>query len=454
MSKKVVIIGAGVGGTAVAARLAKRGFEVIVYEKNKFGGGRCSLINSNGHRFDQGPSLYLMPKIFEETFRELGEDLSNHLILFKCDPYYKVYFHDGECRIHYDISVRLGLKTNYPKLIDLLKVKNLHEIFKMHLHDSVYNRVCKYFTSDYLKKAFSFQTMYIGMSPFNAPGAYTLLQATELIEGMWYPKGGFYQVVKALENIAVNKFGAKFVYNCGVKKIKVNADGVATGVTLENGDFIEADVIVCNADVVYAYNKLLPTTNYGLKLGKNYRLASSSISIYWNMKRKIEQLNVHNIFLAEEYRKSFDEIFDGRTLPNEPSFYVNVPSRIDHTAAPPGKDSIIVFVPVGHIVDKVKQNFENLVHIARKKVIETIEKRLKIDNFEQYIENEIVNHPLIWREKFNLWNGSILGLSFSIPQVLYFRPPTRSHLFKQLYFVGASAHPGTGVPVVLSGSKL
>ncbi|RWS01598.1 phytoene desaturase-like protein [Dinothrombium tinctorium] len=489
MNQKAVVIGAGVGGTAVAARLAKQGFEVTVYEKNDFGGGRCSLINKNGHRFDQGPSLYLMPKIFEETFRDLGEDINDHLELLKCESNYKVHFHDGnsiqltcdlpkmcaeierfegekettienflsflrECHIHYDHSVRLALKTNFPTLSDLLRPKYLPEVFKMHLYDTVYNRASKYFTSDYMKKAFTFQTMYIGMSPYDAPGAYNLLQATEFLEGIWYPKGGFYQVVKALENIATKKFGAKFVYNCGVKRIEVDADGVATGVTLETGEMIKADVVVCNADLVYAYNKLLPPTNYGDKLGQNCQLTSSSISFYWSMKQKMDQFGVHNIFLAEEYRESFDQIFNDHTLPEDPSFYVNVPNRIDPTAAPPGKDSIIVLVPVGHITDKEKQNFESLVQIARRKVIEIIERCLKIDNFEQYIEDETVNHPLIWSEKFNLWKGSILGLSHNIPQVLYFRPSTRSHLFKRLYFVGASAHPGTGVPVVLCGSKL
>lgn len=292
------------------------------------------------------------------------------------------------------------------------------------------------------------------MSPYDGPAPYSLLQYTEIAEGIWYPKGGFHKVIESLENIATKKFDVKFNYNSGIEKIIVDSTNTAKGVKLEDGTEVMADIVVCNADLVYSYNKLLPETSYGKRLGTKAPLTSSSISFYWCMSRKMTEFSVHNIFLSESYKASFDQIFKDHLLPEEPSFYIHVPSQLDSTAAPEGKETMVVLVPVGHIVESNKDRFDELIKKARSQVIQLIEERLKIKNFADLIEGEMVNDPRTWREKFNLWQGSILGLAHSIPQVLFFRPSTRSHLFKNLYFVGASAHPGTGVPIVLCGAKL
>lgn len=197
MAVKVIIIGAGVGGTATAARLSKKGFQVEVYEKNAYNGGRCSLIHHNGHRFDQGPSLYLMPKIFEQLFKDLGEDIENHIDLLKCPSNYIIHFHDGqtfqlttdlsklsrslekyegdsestlinfldflkESHVHYRSSVKVALQTDFQNWYDFFHPKFLPYLIKLHIFDTVYNRVCKYFKSDYMRQAFTFQSMYIG----------------------------------------------------------------------------------------------------------------------------------------------------------------------------------------------------------------------------------------------------------------------------------------------------
>lgn len=292
------------------------------------------------------------------------------------------------------------------------------------------------------------------MSPYDSPAPYNLLQYTEIAEGIWYPRGGFHKVIETIEGIATKKFDAKFVYNSGVEKIIVDTDNVAKGVRLENGNEVFADVVICNADLVYAYNELLPSTPYGEKLGQKAALTSSTISFYWCMSKKIPQLDSHNVFLSENYKSSFDDIFDKNLLPEEPSFYIHVPSRIDSDAAPEGKDSVVVLVPVGHLTPENENKMDEMIKIARSKVLKTLEKRLNTENFGQFIEAEIVNDPRTWQKKFNLWKGSALGLSHNILQVLYFRPSTRSHLFKNLYMVGASAHPGTGVPIIMYGAKL
>lgn len=301
------------------------------------------------------------------------------------------------------------------------------------------------------------------MSPYDAPAVYSLLQYTEFAEGIWYPRGGFNTVVQRLESIAQDKYKANFIYNAPVARINTRDDKKqVTGVTLEDGTVIEADAVVCNADLVYAYHYLLPPCPWTTTLAEK-KLTSSSISFYWSMSEIIPQLDVHNIFLAESYQESFDEIFQDHGLPSEASFYVNVPSRIDPSAAPSNKDAMIVLVPIGHMKSmsgKASQqetdDYPALVARARKMVLTVLERRLNITHLAHLIDHEIVNHPGIWQEKFNLWRGSILGLSHDILQVLWFRPSTKDSTgrYDNLFFVGASTHPGTGVPIVLAGSKL
>ncbi|KAI9010824.1 Phytoene dehydrogenase [Phycomyces nitens] len=490
--KHVIVIGAGAGGTATAARLARAGIKVTVVEKNDFGGGRCSIINHHGHRFDQGPSLYLMPKLFEEAFEALDEKIEDHVELLRCHNNYKVHFDDGdkiqlssdlsrmkpemeriegpdgflrflnfmkESHTHYEDGVEMAIKQNFETFWALVRLKYVPAIFRLHIFDYCYARASKYFLTKKMRMAFTFQSMYMGMSPYDSPAVYNLLQYTEFAEGIWYPKGGFNTVIQKLEDIATNKYGAKFIYEAPVAKINTDDKSKkVTGVTLQSGEIIEADAVVCNADLVYAYHNLLPPCSWTTNTLAEKKLTSSSISFYWSLKRVVPELDVHNIFLAEAFKESFDEIFNDHNMPSELSFYVNLPSRIDPTAAPAGKDSMIVLVPIGHMKSKTNEpeDYTMVVKRARKMVLEVLERRLGLKNFLDLVEHEEVNDPSIWQKKFNLWRGSILGLSHDILQVLWFRPSTQDSTgrYNNLFFVGASTHPGTGVPIVLAGSKL
>ncbi|KAL9584448.1 MAG: hypothetical protein Q9212_002114 [Teloschistes hypoglaucus] len=493
------IAGAGVGGVATAARLAKAGFDVTVFERNDFTGGRCSLIHHEGYRFDQGPSLLLLPGLFRETFADLGSSLEAAGVrLMKCEPNYNIWFDDGEsfelstdvarmklevekwegkdgferylaflqeAHRHYEISVAQVLKKNFTWLLSMARPSFLRHLFPLHPFESIYSRASKYFWTERLRRVFTFGSMYMGMSPFDAPGTYSLLQYTELAEGIWYPKGGFHSVVDALVDIG-ERLGVHYRLSTSVASVKLDDSGrCATGVVLENGEIVLADVVVINADLVYAYNNLLPESSYGRSLEKRSS-SCSSISFYWAMDRRIPELTTHNIFLAEHYRESFDDIFKKQLIPTEPSFYVNVPSRIDSTAAPQGKDSIVVLVPVGHLLDDrqgigrkglavdSKQDWEAMVAKARHTVFSTIEARTGARDLQGALVKEIVNTPQSWKDVFNLDKGAILGLSHSFFNVLSFRPKTKHPSIDRLHFVGASAHPGTGVPIVLAGAKI
>ncbi|EXJ92522.1 hypothetical protein A1O3_01074 [Capronia epimyces CBS 606.96] len=494
-SKNVVIVGAGAGGIASAARLAKAGFRVTVLEKNDFTGGRCSLIYDGGYRFDQGPSLLLLPDLFRETFTDLDTSLeSEGVTLFKCEPNYNVWFRDGECvelstdtskmkktierwegkegferylawmreaHVHYEASITHVLRKNFSNILAMVRPSFLPYLLALHPFESIWNRASRYFMTERLRRAFTFGSMYMGMSPFEAPGTYSLLQYTELAEGIWYPEGGFHRVLDALVKVG-KRLGAEFRLASPVSQVNIDKyTKRATGVTLSTGEIIAADIVLVNADLVYAYNELLPPSPSASSLSK--RPAScSSISFYWSMDKVIPELYTHNVFLAEDYQDSFDDIFKRQQIPKEPSFYVNVPSRVDPSAAPAGRDGVVVLVPCGHLLEgeadrgldpKNTQDWEAMISRARTAVFETVRLRTGAD-LESHVVHEMVNTPASWKESFNLDKGAILGLSHSFFNVLSFRPGTKHDAINNLYFVGASTHPGTGVPIVLAGSKI
>ncbi|CZR63948.1 probable phytoene dehydrogenase AL-1 (carotenoid biosynthesis protein al-1) [Phialocephala subalpina] len=507
--KTAIVVGAGIGGISTAARLAKAGFSVTLLEKNSFTGGRCSLLHDpSGYRFDQGPSLLLLPKLFHETFHDLDTSLEAEGVqLLKCEPNYNLWFGDGErfelstdmavmkreiekwegkagferylqwlseAHRHYEISVREVLHRNFTSIFNVLRPNFLKELFSLHPFESIYSRASRYFWSERLRRVFTFGSMYMGMSPFDAPGTYSLLQYTELAEGIWYPVGGFHAVVQALVGIC-ERLGVDLRLNTPVKEVLTTDDGkTVTGVRLENGEKLESDLVIINADLVYAYSNLFPsktTPSYARSLQKRAG-SCSSISFYWSLSKQVPQLSTHNIFLADHYRESFDSIFDLQSIPEEPSFYVNVPSRIDSTAAPEGKDAIVVLVPVGHLLNSStsraeheagansgqglleEQDWDRIVDETRRKVLETVERRTGCESLSPLIIDEQLNTPTTWEDTFNLDKGSILGLSHSFSNVLAFRPSTRHKSVKGCYFVGASTHPGTGVPIVLAGAKV
>lgn len=268
------------------------------------------------------------------------------------------------------------------------------------------------------------------------------------------------QVVEAIVDMG-KRLGVTFRLSTPVSSISLSSDSRrATGVVLASGEQLAADVVICNADLVYAYNKLLPPTSQARSLSKREG-SCSSISFYWALSGMAPALKAHNIFLADEYRESFDSIFKQQGMPRAPSFYVNVPSRVDASAAPPFRDAVVVLCPVGHLLDDggsdgkglAPQDWTALVARAREAVLKTVEARTGVA-LAPLIAHEQVNTPETWRTAFNLDKGAILGLSHSFFNVLSFRPRTKHAGIEGLYFVGASTHPGTGVPIVLAGSRI
>ena len=483
MKQTALVIGAGIGGIATAARLAKNGYDVTVIEKESTPGGRCNQILRDGHRFDIGPTLFLMPEIWEETFAALGEKMSDHLELKRIDPTYKLYFDDGlqlvltsnigdmqtqlervektaftgflnylaEGSKHYKMSVEKFVGRNFYNIFEYFSLGNLPLLFQLKALKKHYANASRFFKDDRLKAAFTFQNMYLGLSPYDAPATYSLLQYTELAEGVWYPIGGMYAGIQALTSIA-EKLGVKFFYNAPVKQLQVE-DSKVKSVLLVDGREFKADIFVGNADLPYIYKELLPKSNEEEKLdAKLY--TCSTIMFYWGVDKEYTQIAHHNVFLGGDYKASFDQIFNDHTLPEIPSFYVHAPARTDSGAAPEGQETLYVLVPVGHLDPRSEQDWEALINRARQTVLSRLAQEMGVDDLREHIKFEIVYQPKVWKERFNLEKGAAFGLSHNFWQVGYLRPQNRHKQYKNLYFAGASTHPGTGLPIVLLSARL
>ena len=327
----VVVVGAGIGGLAVAARLARAGHTVTVYEKASRPGGRTARIDLGGYHFDTGPTLFLMPAVFAETYTALGERIADHLKLVRLDPTYRVHFHDGssldltsdlpamrdqleamepgafaaflsymnEGYRHYTLSLRHFVGRNFRSYAEYFSPRNLPLLFQLKALDTHAHNISRCFRDRRLRAAFSFQNMYLGLSPYDAPATYSLLQYTELCEGVWYSDGGLHSVITSMEAIA-NGLGVQFHYDAPVARIDVDGNR-AGGVTLDSGEQVRADLVIANADLPYVYQNLLPDDGTSRSLtGKKY--TSSAFMFYWAVKgKRSPELLHHNLFLVELY---------------------------------------------------------------------------------------------------------------------------------------------------------
>ena len=479
---RVLIVGAGIGGIATAARLARRGYRISVVEKNENSGGRCGQMTVQGHRFDTGATFFLMPELYAGTFTDLGERMEDHLDLRRVDPTYHLYFQDdsqfrltsdlhdllaqveaiepgsfrrtldylGKGRRFYELSMPTLIGRDFNSLPEFLNPRMLRLFLQVKAYRQHASYVRRFFKSEKLRMAFTFQDMYMGLSPYAAPAVYSLMQSTELSDGLYYPIGGMYRVAEELTAIAETQ-GVEFRYNAPVERILV-AGGRATGLALADGQTLSADIVVANADLGYVYRQLLPDDGTAGRLDRK-EYGCSTVMFYWGLDKQFPQLGPHNLFFAGDFRQSFEDIFSDTSMPEEPNFYVHAPGRLDPSVAPLGGETLYVAVPVGPMNDKNPQDWEAIRARARAYILKRLA-GLGMADLEAHIKVEVSFIPPDWKERYNLTRGSAHGLSHKLTQMAYFRPHKRHARYRNLYFVGASTHPGTGVPTVLVSARL
>ncbi len=478
----VVIIGAGAGGLTAAAHLAGAGLRVTVLEKNEDPGGRCARIQRDGHTFDVGPTLLVMPGLYELEFAALGERLRDRLSLRRVDPTYHLHFDDGarleltsdvsrmreqlesiepgsfpaflryveEGGRHYRLATDRLVRRNFRTLGEFLTPSSIPVFLQLHALHNHYQRLGSFFRSPRLKNAFSFQDMYLGISPFDAMATFSMLQYTELAEGVWFPQGGMTRITDVLHEIAVRR-GAELRFETPVSQIEVDA-GRARGVRLADGTRLAADVVLANADLPYVYSELLPDDGSAARLARR-TYSCSAVSFQWGVGRVIPELQAHTLFLSDDYRENFDAILRRKTIAAEPSVYVHAPARLDPSMAPAGQDTLVAIVPVGHLDPRAGQDWVEITRQAREAALRRIAS-LGVKDFEAQIKFEMVFDPGDWQRRFNLMHGATHGLAHTLLQMGYFRPHNRHARYRNLYFAGASTHPGTGLPTAIVSGRL
>jgi phytoene desaturase len=479
---RAIVIGGGAGGLAAAAHLARKGLRVTLVEKNGQPGGRCSRLERDGHHFDTGPTLFVMPRLYEQEFAALGESMHDVLDLHRVDPTYHLVFDDGQRLVltsepqrmraqmeslepgsfealqrylgegqrHYDLAMSRLVRRNFRALGEFLTPSNILVFLQLRALSPHYSHMRAYFDDPRLKAAFTFQDMYMGLSPFDAPATFSMLQFTELADGVWFPRGGMYAIIQALVGIAERQ-GVELAFESPVERI-VTSDSRASGVVLADGRTLKADVIVANADLPYVYQELLPADGTAERLDRRH-FSCSTINFLWAVDRPYPEIPPHLLFLCDDYRRNFEAIQRERTLAENPSVYLHAPARLDPSLAPPGQDTLIGIVPVGHLAEDGSQDWETLKGRARQALLRRLA-AIGVTDLEAHLKFEVTFTPLDWHHRFNLVKGATHGLAHTLLQMGYFRPHNRHARYRNLYFAGASTHPGTGLPSAIVSGRL
>ncbi|MGC1472759.1 MAG: phytoene desaturase family protein [Psychroserpens sp.] len=484
MKKKVIIIGSGIGGLGSAALLAKSGYDVTVVEKNATLGGRANIFEADGYTFDMGPSWYLMPDVFEHYFKLLGEDISKHLELVRLSPSYRVFFSNDKelpiVDIHSDLEKDLPLFEQLepgitPKIkeylkrsgeqyemakdtfmyrnlgfsLDFLKWDVIKKGIELNPFQTMQSYLNSWFKSERVKKILEYTLVFLGSDPAKTPAMYNIMNAIDFNMGVYYPKGGIYEIVKALVTIN-KKHGTQFLTNSPVSKIMVRSKK-ATGVLLENGTVIEADLIISNADLWFTETKLLEKRHqtYPERYWEKAVLSPSAFIMYLGLDRKLDILSHHNLRFGEDWKQNFKELFDTPQLPEDPSYYICKPTETDPELAPLGTDNLYVLVPIPPGLTLSEGDMKNY----RQKILNLMKIDLDLPAIEDYIVYERSYWSDDFRRDYNAYKGTALGLAHTLKQTLK-RPLNYSKKVKNLYYVGAGTSPGIGMPICLISAEL
>ena len=478
---KAIIVGSGLGGLSTALRLSHQGYHVQVIEKHHQAGGRLNQMKKDGFTWDIGPSFFSMSYEFDELFESVG--MKNPIDFHELDPLYTVHFagKDEKYQIYKNLD-RLAeefakIEPKFRANVDgyLKKAQDLfhsteYPIVKSNfdnpiqffaqftkvpwkyvpmLFRTMWDELQKHFDSEQVKIIFSLVAFFLGATPFDTPAVYSLLNYTELKHnGYWNVKGGMYQIVDVMM-AELRKRGVQFLFNTEIEEVVSSNDSVI-GLRDNNGNFWQADVYVVNADAAAFRGKVLKRKSYTEERLDKKKWTLAPFTIYLGVNGKIDKLHHHNYFLGEKFKEYADDIFTRQTSPQRPYYYVNSLSKLNEQCAPEGCENLFILCPVPDL--RFKDDWSDAEDLADN-IIEDLGKRVGFD-IRSNILSKTIWTPKEWESKFNLYKGSGLGLAHDLNQIGYFRPKNKDEEFKNLYYVGASTTPGTGLPMVVVSSKL
>ncbi len=474
--KKVVIIGSGFSSLSASCYMAKAGFDVELFEKNDTVGGRARQLVKDGFTFDIGPSWYWMPDIFDKFFADFDKKTSDYYQLDKLSPAYKIFFGDdvitiGDCmdkicqefeRIeagsgahlkkfiakaqeNYDIAInkvvlRPGLSPF--ELVTKETVLRVDQFFK-----TISSEVRKRFKNPKLISTLEFPVLFLGAKPSKTPSFYSFMNFADFGLGTWHPRGGMYEIIKAMKNLA-EELGVKIHTNSPVDVINVSSGNV-TGI-LSKGENIEADYVISGAD--YHHSETLLKEEYR-QYSESYwskkTYAPSSLLFYVGFDKKLNNIEHHNLFFDTDFEKHAQEIYDDPQWPSNPLFYVNFPSVTDASMAPDGCETGFFLIPIAPGLEDTPQLRAQYFDI----IIDRFDKHTKQNAKKSIIfkESFCVNDFI---EQYNSYKGNAYGMANTLKQTAFLRPSLKSGKVKNLYFTGQLTVPGPGVPPSLISGKL
>lgn len=476
---KVGIIGSGIGALASAIELKKIGLDVTVFEANDQIGGKIVEQYLGLFRFDMGPSVFTEPALMQALLKGLdpNAEFAYHQLSESC----RYFFNDGQCvtlpvgkdnvidTLHtkfnedpkkakkYLDRMERNYHAIYPVFIEisLHRLKHLigkpllgalARIFKYGLHQTMHQQNQHFFQNPKVVKIFNRLATYNGSTPFAAPAMLNIISQLEFNEGPAMPVGGMVQITKSAHALAA-QYGVNFHTNERVCSIQ-HRNGRVVGLHTEKSSY-NFDIVVSNMDIHYTYEKLLSHIEVPKRL-LNQEKSSSAVVFYWGISKQFEQLGVHNIFFAEDYKEEFNAIFETKTLYHDPTVYVHISSKIETSDAPAGKENWFVMVnaPIN-----IGQDWDTEIQLLRKRIIDKLSIALQTD-IEPFIEVEQINEPRLIDARYSGKQGSIYGNSSNNKFAAFLRHPNFSKQLKGLYFAGVTVHPGGGIPLAINSAKI
>jgi phytoene desaturase len=480
--RQAVVIGGGFGGIAAALRLRRKGHRVTLLERNAVLGGRGRVWQHEGFQFDAGPTVLTAPVLFEELFQLFGERLEDYVKLLPVAPWYQYRFHDGT-HLNYgptmeqtisevqrispgDVSGYRKLLSHSAALFQKAYVELADQSFQSHArllrelpaflrlggHRSVYSQVASYLKDDRLRRAFSVQPLLVGGNPCNTTAIYLLIHFLESKWGVWFPKGGMSSMVTALENLMIR---TGITVRTSASVAEITTDGTkTTGVRLDSGELIAADLVVANADPAHVYGKMLPSLNrqkwHAKKLaGMDYSMGL--FVLYFATNRRYSEVVHHTISIGHDYLGTLNDIFENGQITEDFSYYLHRPTATDPEIAPSGQDAFYVLVPVPNLRHPIDWKIQG-PELA-KRLLARMEKDLLPG-----LSNELLTHfhvtPEYFKRELLSEHGAGFSLQPTLTQSASFRFRNQSEEISNLFFVGAGTHPGAGVPGVLCSAKV
>ncbi len=477
--KSVVIIGAGIGGLATAVRTALKGYKVSVYEKADSCGGKLTEFELGDYRFDFGPSLFTMPQYVLEIFKEAGKDPKDYFTYKSLPEACRYFYPDGtrftaptneeefvkiaastfdvsekklkaymdENRKIFENAGEVFLTHSLQKVKTWIQpkvVKSLFHSYVLNMLKSMHQVTSKRISDPRLVQLFDRYATYNGSSPYKASSILNSISSLEHEYGTYFPVGGMAHIAKSIENLA-KELGVIFHYNQTVDRIKY-AGNTAQGIEVD-GKAISADIVVSNMDVHFTYERLLQKSTARLEKREK---SSSAVIFYWGIDRSFDELGLHNVMFSDNYEKEFTEIFDEKTLPTDPTIYINISSKHSPSDAPANAENWFVMINVP--ADFGQKWGQEIVQLKRK-VVSTISEQLKVD-ISKHIAEEWIADPRTIADRTISHRGALYGTSSNHWLSAFLRHPNFSSEFKNLYFVGGTVHPGGGIPLCLLSAKI